>query len=105
MLELSNAGLQALVSFLVWLVANVVYLSRKRSGTRGFGRIVAFWLGSPTTWLVFLLVREGSGVAVAPPPDDEEALLEAIREDRRLRRGGDPSPQPPHDPSRTPEAS
>lgn len=104
MSELSAVGARSLVGFLVWLVANVVYLEGKRTGTRGLSRILAFWLGSPTTWLTLLFVRGGDAVPLEPPPDDEEALLEAVRRDRRLRRAAESTAAPP-DPSPNPEAS
>jgi hypothetical protein len=99
----SSYWLESLVSFVVWLVANVVYLDMKRSGTRGLRRLVAFWLGSPTTWASMIFLPEGSSIQVEPPPDDEEALLAEIRRDRRLRSGPDEEeadrPPPPPSPS------
>ncbi len=93
---LSGYWLESLVGFLVWLVANLVYLDRKRSGRRGLRRLLAFWLGIPTTWLTLLFVREGSTLLVEPPPDDEEALLAEVRRDRRLRGGPAPTEPDPH---------
>lgn len=98
-LELSGIWLESVVSFIVWLVANVVYLDMKRSGARGIRRFFAFWLGSPTTWITLLFVREGSALRLEPPPDDEEALLAEIRRDRRLRGGDDTPSSPPSAPS------
>ena len=96
MVQLGSSGylLEKLVGFLVWAVANGVYLDMKRDGVHGFRRFLAFWLGTPTTWLTLLFVKEGSAARVKPPPDDEEALLARVREDRRLRRGEEEAPEP-----------
>ncbi|MEQ8328839.1 MAG: hypothetical protein RH859_00095 [Longimicrobiales bacterium] len=79
--------LETVVGFIVWLIANVVYLDMKRTGTRGFRRFLAFWFGAPSTSLTLLLVRPDSHPRLEPPPDDEEALLAAIRRDRECRVG------------------
>ncbi len=78
-----------LVGALVWLVANGVYVDARRKGARGAHRFFAFWMGMPLTWVWFFTVGEGSEPRIAPPPDDEEALLEEVRRDRsrRLARG------------------
>lgn len=75
---------QTLITALVWIVANVVYLDMKRKGLRGFTRFAAFWAGNPTTWITFFLVREGTQPTFETPARDEE-LLDAIRRDRALR--------------------
>lgn len=90
--DVSGYLFEALAGFLVWLVANVVYLDMVRGGTRGLRRLVAFWFGAPTTFLTLILVKEGSRFRVEPPPDDEDALLAEIRRDRRLRGGPGPHP-------------
>ena len=77
---------QWLIGAIIWALANIVYVDMKRKGVRGFGRIVSFWVGTPTTWLSFFLLREGRAPRFQPPPDDEELLLREIRMDR-LRRG------------------
>jgi len=69
----------------VWLVANVVYVNMKRKGLRGFTRFVAFWLGTPTTWLSFFLLPEGRQPKFDTPPDDDEELFREVRRDRALR--------------------
>ena len=80
--------MELVVGFIVWLVANVVYLDMVRTGTRGFRRFLAFWFGTPSTFLTLIFVREGTHRAVEPPPDDEVALLEEVRRDRRRREIG-----------------
>jgi len=75
---------QTLIAAVVWIVANVVYLDMKRKGLRGFTRFAAFWAGTPTTWITFFAVREGSQPTFEQPVDDDE-LLRAIRRDRALR--------------------
>jgi hypothetical protein len=74
-----------LVGGLVWLVANGVYVDARRRGARGAHRFFAFWMGMPLTWVWFFTVREGSQPRVAPPADDEQALLEEVRRDRGRR--------------------
>jgi len=81
----TGVWLEALAGFVVWLVANTVYLDMRRTGRSGFRRLLAFWLGTPTTWLTLLAVRTGVSPDPETPADDEEALLAEIRRDRRLR--------------------
>lgn len=75
--------LDAVVGFLVWAVANVVYVDKRRRRAGGFARFLAFWFGLPGTFFSMLLVDEGSQPALDPPPDDEEALLTEVRRERR----------------------
>jgi hypothetical protein len=78
--------LQGLVAAIVWGVANVAYLDLKRKGMRGFTRFAAFWAGTPTTWVIFLAVRDGKQSTFYPPlHDDGEALLAEIRRGRESR--------------------
>ncbi len=86
---MSDYILEAVIGFIVWSVANVVYLDMVRGGTRGFRRLVAFWMGTPTTILTLLFVRRENRVAFEPPPDDDQQLLEEIRRDRRTRALGE----------------
>ncbi len=88
--------LRAAAGVLVSGVANLVYFDLKRRGRQGWTRIFAFWVGTPFTWISFILVPEGSQPSLTPPDDNEEALLEEIRRDRALRGdSGDPSREPP----------
>jgi hypothetical protein len=84
---LPEAGfmLEATVTAVVWAVSNLVYLDLRRKGIHGFTRFLAFWMGTPTTWVSLFLVREGTQVVVEPPPDDEALLMSEVRQDR-LRR-------------------
>lgn len=84
---------QTLVTAVVWIVANVVYLDMKRKGLRGFTRFAAFWAGNPTTWITFFAVREGAQPTFEAPELEDE-LLDAIRRDRALR-GRVERPDPP----------
>lgn len=77
--------LEATVTAAVWAVANLVYLDLRRKGIHGFTRLVAFWMGTPTTWVSFFMVREGGQPMFEPPPDDEALLLLEVRRDRLLR--------------------
>lgn len=78
--------LQTLITAVVWIVANVVYLDMKRKGARGFTRFAAFWAGTPTTWITFFAVRDGTQPTFEAVEDDHE-LLELVRRDRALRSG------------------
>jgi hypothetical protein len=91
--------LEATFGALVSLAANVIYIDKKRKGIRGFGRICAFWLGTPVTWLWLFFLREGKLREIEPPPDDVDGLLEEIRRDRALREaaGGPSGELPPGD--------
>lgn len=77
--------LNALVGAIVWTLANVVYYDLKRRGVRNFGRFAAFWVGNPTTWITFFVVRERRNPTFEAAPDDDETLLREIRMDRALR--------------------
>lgn len=79
--DLFRAGVGVLVSG----VANLVYFDLKRRGRQGWTRIVAFWVGTPFTWISLILLPEGSQPSLEPPEDNEEALLEEIRRDRAVR--------------------
>ncbi len=87
---------EQLVGLVVWLVALAVYVDARRRGRHGFTRLVAFWVGFPATWISLLVVREGSQPDIEPPPDDEVALLEEIRRERKSgrlpREGMEPPP-------------
>lgn len=84
--------LREIIGFIVWLVANGVYLDAVRRGRRGVHRFLGFWFGLPATFVTLLLVTEGSSPALQPPPDDEEALLEEVRRARALAAGGEGEP-------------
>ena len=77
--------LEATVTAVVWAVSNLVYLDLRRKGIRGFSRFLAFWMGTPTTWVSLFMVPEGSQPMFEPPPDDEALLLREVRMDRLLR--------------------
>jgi hypothetical protein len=77
--------LQASIGAILWGVANLVYIGSRRRGERGFGRVIAFFAGMPTTWIALFVVPEGRRSMVEPPPDDEDRLLREIRADRELR--------------------
>ena len=87
----ANPLLEAIVAAAVWavvnVVSNVVYFDMRRKGIRGFSRLVAFWMGTPWTWVTLLVVVEGSQTPMEPPPDDVESLFREVRRDRALRAG------------------
>lgn len=89
--------IKELAGLVVWLTANLVYLRARRTGIRGFQRVLAFWMGLPGTLLPMFLVKEGSQPRIAPPPDDEDGLLAEVRRDRWLRAGGKPGGPPDRD--------
>jgi len=70
----------------VWnVVSNFVYFDLRRKGVRGFRRFLAFWWGTPWTWVSFFAVKEGGQPVFKPPPDDEALLLHEVRQDRLIR--------------------
>jgi len=76
--------LQAVVGAILWALANVVYYDLRRRGVRNFGRFAAFWVGTPTTWLMLFAVREGRRPSFEPV-DDDDTLLAEVRMDRARR--------------------
>lgn len=86
-LGIPEAGLllEATAGGAIWAVANIVYFKQRQRGLRGFTRFLAFWFGTPTTWVGLFIVPEGSSPRLEPPPDDEEGLLREVRRDRALR--------------------
>lgn len=51
--------LELWIGAIVWLVANVVHVDKKRKGLRGFTRFAAFWSGTSTTWIAFFALKDG----------------------------------------------
>ena len=83
-----SLAMRAVIGGIVWGLANVVYIDLKRKGIKSFARFVAFWLGTPTSWVSFLLVPEGRQLRF-DAQDDEQALLTEIRRDRARRSPSD----------------
>jgi len=82
--------LKAMITAIVWFIANVVYIDLRRKGIHGFTRFAAFWVGNPTTWISLFAVREGKAPTFDPHDDeDDDALLAEVRRDRAIR-AGDP---------------
>jgi len=80
---------------LIWITANVTYVSYVRDGARGFKRFVAFYLGFPGTLCSAFLVPRTRRLT-EPRRDEleeERTLLMKIRRDRARRisrgQGGD----------------
>ncbi len=76
---------------LVWIWANLAYVSYVRDGERGFKRVAALCLGFPLTFCSAFVIRRTRYVT-KPRRDDfgeEQELLLDIRRDRarRLARG------------------
>jgi hypothetical protein len=88
--DFPGAGLmlEATVGGIVSILANVIYIDRKRKGLPGFSRICAFWMGTPLTWLWFFIISEGKRPVIAPPKDDMDELLAEIRRAKALRGSG-----------------
>jgi hypothetical protein len=85
--------LREVVGFIVWIIANVMYIQFRKDGLYGFRRLVAFWLGFPVTVLSVFGVRGPTAERrrelsqEARSDDDLEAeLLAEIRRDRASRR-------------------
>ncbi len=97
--------LEAILGAVVWITANLAYSSMARNGEQGFGRLVAFCLGWPCTFVTYLNINPAKQVA-EPEPDaryqtqleleGERDLLFEIRRDRARRisrsRVGDAGP-------------
>lgn len=81
-------SLEMVVSVVVWLIANWAYLDFRRTGVRGFKRLVAFFFGLPTTVLLCVLVEEGSQPRIREDDGDLDDLVREIRRDRLLREEG-----------------
>jgi hypothetical protein len=81
----------------VWAIANVVYIDLRRKGERGFGRVLSFFAGMPTTFIALLVVREGWAPRIHPPADDEDRLLREIKIDRARRERTLPGSDAPED--------
>jgi hypothetical protein len=81
--------IEEIVGLVVWVVSLAVYVDLRRRGRHGFTRLVTFWVAFPGSWISMIWAREGSQPDIAPPPDDEAALLEEIRRGRKLPPGED----------------
>ena len=82
---------EGIVSSIISVLANLLYIDLKRKGKPGFSRVILFWMGTPLTWLWFFIIKEGSAPALQEAPDDAAAIFAAIRRDRPLRSGPDAS--------------
>jgi len=78
---------EGLITSVIWILANLLYIDQKRKGKPGWGRIILFWMGIPLTWLWLFLVKEGSAPEIEEAPDDAETILAEIRRERQLRSG------------------
>lgn len=84
-------ALEVAIGFFVWLIANWAYLDFRRNGIRGFKRVVAFFMGWPTTFLTLLLVVESRRPRIKDDDEGLEELVREIRRDRLVREGWDDS--------------
>jgi hypothetical protein len=73
------------VGLVAWILANWAYLELRRSGRRGFLRILAFFSGWPGTLGTLLVVEEGSRPRLELDDEGLDDLRREIRHDR-LRR-------------------
>ncbi|HEX9885580.1 MAG TPA: hypothetical protein VGA70_03790 [Longimicrobiales bacterium] len=95
-IEVGENAVEMVIGLFAWFIANWVYLDFRRTGRRGFKRLVGFWMGWPGTFLSMLLVRDGSQPAMLGDDTGLDQLMNQIRRDRRLRAGDErPSPDPP----------
>lgn len=86
---MADYALEVVVSVVAWLIANWAYMDFRRRGERGFKRVVAFFMGAPTTFATALWVEEGSEPRIRADDADLDQLLHEIRTDRAIRGGGD----------------
>jgi hypothetical protein len=84
-------SIELAVTFFTWLIANWAYFEFRRTGDRGFKRLVAFCLGWPASFVTMLMVAEGSLPRVRDDDEGIAELVEEIKADRRLRRGSKPA--------------
>lgn len=89
--EGARFGVEAVVALVAWLIANWAYLDFRRRGERGFKRVVAFFMGAPTTFATALWVTEGSQPRIREDDEDLDQLFREVRRDRLLRTGEGPS--------------
>lgn len=83
--------MEAVVGFILWVLANWVYVDMRRRGERGIKRFLAFWLGWPGTFVGMLSVDEKSQPTIRADDRDLRSLVQDIRRDRILRSGGEAS--------------
>ena len=73
------------VGLVAWVLANWAYLELRRSGRKGFLRILAFFSGWPATLTTMLMVEDGSRPRLELDDEGLDDLRREIRRDR-LRR-------------------
>jgi hypothetical protein len=92
-----------IVAFIVNVTAILAYFDFARSGTKGFLRFVAFWLGFPLTFFLKMVVKPDPDLVLerrmnqklGPEATDigvPEYVREQIREARRERLGAGGEP-------------
>lgn len=90
----AGGAMEAIFAVILSIVANLVYFDMRRSGEHGFKRFLAFWLGSPVSFLTLLLVPEGRTLPVRGDDEGLNELVDEIRQDRESRRLGEPAAPP-----------
>lgn len=73
------------VGLVAWVLANWAYLELRRSGRRGFLRILAFFSGWPATLGIMMAVEDGSRPRLELDDEGLEELRREIRLDRIRR--------------------
>jgi hypothetical protein len=94
-----------MVTAFAWFIANWVYLDFRRTGKRGFKRLVAFWMGWPATFVSLLVVRDGSQPRMLADDDGLDDLMAEIRRDRIGRDDDPPALEDPGAGEAEPDAS
>ena len=79
--------MEELITGVIWILANLLYIDLKRKGKAGWSRIILFWMGLPLTWLWLFLVKDGSAPELEEVPDDADAILAEIQRDKQLKPG------------------
>ena len=79
--------MEELITGVIWILANLLYIDLKRKGKAGWSRIILFWMGLPLTWLWLFLVKDGSAPELEEVPDDADAILAEIQRDKQLNPG------------------
>ena len=74
--------IESIIGAFVWAAGNYLYADMRRKGKTGLSRFFLFWMGFPTNFLWLFLIQEGEEPEVLEAPDDADALLHEIRQEK-----------------------